>query len=166
MGSKAQIVPRVKEAGSIVTSVNDFVRWVKTLMNHEDPINERLYQGLVRTRTFRNPDARRLKPFTSPVAYAAGLDVYYYRGYMVVGHDGVISGFGSRFFFLPYFKFGAVIFGNSNRAGSVASTLARELIDEIFGVPEAERSYRNQSKMAHRLAKAGLTVNAQDKSEN
>ena len=106
--------PESQGAGSIVTSVNDFIKWIKALINHEDPITDELYKGLTRMRSFTNPDANWLKPHTSPVAYAAGLEVWFYRGHMVVGHDGGIVGFGSRFFFLPRLGFGVVILGNAS----------------------------------------------------
>ncbi|KEF61262.1 uncharacterized protein A1O9_02827 [Exophiala aquamarina CBS 119918] len=126
-------------AGSIISSVGDFIKWIKALLNRENPISERLYQGLVRGRSLKNPNARRLKPYSSPAIYAAGLEVHYYRGCMVVGHDGNIAGFASRFLFLPDFKFGAVIFANSSNAGPVTSILAREFMDHILQVPEIER---------------------------
>jgi len=74
----------------------------------------------------------------------------------VVGHNGVIPGFASRFFFLPDFKFGAAIMGNSDGAGSVATILARELIDEVLKVPEADRrlvAQNGSNKKAHASAK-------------
>lgn len=135
-------------AGSIISSVSDFIKWVKALVNQENPISEKLYQGLVRGRTLKNPNARRLKPYSSPVIYAAGLEVHYYRGYMVIGHDGNISGFVSRFFFMPDFKFGAVIFANSSEAATVASILAREFMDHVLRVPEIERPRQNLKKTA------------------
>ncbi|THC98304.1 hypothetical protein EYZ11_002237 [Aspergillus tanneri] len=143
-GFQSPDCPEGQGAGSIITSVNDFIRWVKALVNRENPINEHVYQGLVRMRTLMNPDARRLKPFTSPAVYAAGMEVYYYRGHMVSGHNGVIPGFASRFFFLPEFKFGAVILSNSAGGGPVATILTRELIDRVLGVSDTERSRRNQ----------------------
>lgn len=127
--------PEGQGAGSIITSTNDFMKLIKALLNHEDPISESLYQGLVRTRTFKNPDGRRLKKHTTPAAYAAGLDVYYYRGHMVVMHDGMTSGFASRFFLLPDLKYGCVIVGNASGAGSIGGILMRELIDELLQVP-------------------------------
>lgn len=136
-------------AGSIITSANDFIKWVKALINHEDPITNRLYEGLVRGRTLKNPSAKRLKPFSSPAVYAAGLEVHYYRGHMVVGHDGGISGFTSRFFFMPDFKFGAVILTNSSYTGQVTSILMRELMDQVLGVPEIERPQRKFKKATH-----------------
>ena len=141
--------PEGQGAGSIVASANDFVKFVKALMNHEEPINERVYHGLVRMRSFPNPSARRLKPHTSPVVYAAGLEVYYYRGYMVVGHDGSIAGFSSRFLFLPGIKFGAVILANSSSALPLITILMREMIDKVLKIPDSEPANRgNKTKPA------------------
>ncbi|KAJ9646233.1 uncharacterized protein PV06_02053 [Exophiala oligosperma] len=125
--------PEGQGAGSIITSTNDFIKWVKALIDHETPITPRLYQGLVRLRTFTNPGMQRLKKHTSPKAYAAGLEVYFYRGAMVIGHEGCIDGFASRFFFLPDFRFGAVILTNSDDGTGLTTILARELIDSLLG---------------------------------
>lgn len=141
-GIPIQECPESQGAGSIISSANDFIKWVKGFMNREGPINENVYHGLLRLRSFRNPNARKLKPYTSPVFYAAGVEVYYYRGHAVVWHNGSVSGFGSRFFFLPDFRFGAIILGNAAGVGSVASILAQVLIDEVLQVPKAERSHQ------------------------
>ncbi|KAI0019988.1 beta-lactamase/transpeptidase-like protein [Xylariomycetidae sp. FL0641] len=143
-GFQAPDCPEAQGAGSIVSSANDFIKWVKALMNREGPLNEKTYRGLTRMRTITNPYAKRLKPFTSPSFYAAGLEVWYFRGHTVIGHNGLISGFASRFFFLPDFNFGAVILGNSAGAGPVSTTLMRRLIEEVVKVPDAERSYRDK----------------------
>jgi len=156
-------------AGSIISSVHDFIKWIKALVNREGPINERLYQGLVRGRTLKNPNARRLKPFSSPAIYAAGLETYYYRGYQVVGHDGNVSGFASRFFFMPDFKFGAVIFANSSDARPVASILAREFMDHVLRVPEIERPRHHFKKTAQSSTSAKpliVTLPQQDTKNN
>ena len=80
----------------------------------------------------------KLKEYKSPGFYAAGLEVYFYRGHMVVGHDGCIPGFASRFFFLPDLKFGAVLMGNFDAAHQVVSTLANKLVDKVIGVPDGQ----------------------------
>ncbi|KAI8955948.1 beta-lactamase family protein [Xylaria longipes] len=133
--------PEDQGAGSIITSVNDFIKWVKAIMNREHPIDEEVYKGLTKMRTFTSPEVEdeHPEPFTSPVFYATGLEIFYYRGHAVVGHDGGIDGFGSRFFFVPDLKLAGVILGNSYSAGDVASILSRELIDEVLGVPVSER---------------------------
>lgn len=154
--------PEGQGAGSIISSVNEFIKWVKALINREDPINQRIYEGLTRMRAFVNPNATKRKQYTSPVAYAAGLDIYYYRGHMVAGHNGVISGSASRFFFLPDFEFGSVIIGNSDGANSVASILARRLIDNFLGV-ENETTPHNKPK--NKSPASFRNINVQSKSK-
>ena len=139
-------------SGSIITSANDFILWVKALMNNEGPITEKLYQGLTRLRSIVNPSMGRLKRYRSPSFYAAGFEVFFHRGYMVIAHDGGVPGFGSRFFFLPDLKFGAVIMGNSSESYQVVSTLANKLIDAAIGVPE------EQTKESKKKQKRGKKV--------
>jgi hypothetical protein len=165
-GFQSPDCPEGQGAGLIITSANDFIKWIKCLVNREDPINERVYQGLLRMRSFPNPTGKRLKPFTSPAMYAAGMEVYYYRGHVVVGHDGVIPGFGSRFFFLPDFKFGGVILGNSSGAGSVASILIRDLIDQAIGIPESGFSSHRKTKMVLRPALDGSSIDPLNPSQD
>ena len=138
--------PEGQGAGSVITSTNDLIKWVKALVNQEGPITPQLYRGLLRPRSFPNHHPARLRPFTSPPVYAAGMEIYYYRGHMIVGHDGVVPGFGGRFAFVPEIKFGAVVLGNSSEAGIVAGILIRELIDDALGVPEAEQRGGVRSK--------------------
>jgi hypothetical protein len=135
----AQNSPEAQGAGSIITSVNDFIKWIQALLNRTSPINERIYHGLLRMRSLPNPNGRRLKPYTSPAVYAAGIEIFYYRGYMIVGHNGTVPGFASRFFFMPDFRFGLVIMGNSREATSVATTLSREFMDSILQIPSSGR---------------------------
>ena len=138
-GFDPQNCPEGQGAGSIISSANDFIKWVKALLHHEEPINDRVYQGLTKMRSIVNPNARRLKTHTTPANYTAGMEVYYYRGNMVVGHDGNIPGFSSRFIFMPDQKFGAVVMGNSTGAGSAATTIMRMLMDEVLGISFEDR---------------------------
>ncbi|KFY02953.1 hypothetical protein O988_01771 [Pseudogymnoascus sp. VKM F-3808] len=138
-GFQAPDCPEAQGAGSIITSVNDYIKWVKAIMNHEAPITKDIYDGLVKPRAFHSTSFENLRPLTSLTSIGAGWEVCFYRGYMVVSHDGSVPGFGSRHFFLPDFKFGGAIFGNSGGAGIVAAIVAQELIDEVLKVPETER---------------------------
>lgn len=49
-----------------MSSANNFIKWVKALMNRESPINDRVYQGLTKMQSIVNPGTRRLKPYTTP----------------------------------------------------------------------------------------------------
>ncbi|KAJ4327426.1 hypothetical protein N0V84_002198 [Fusarium piperis] len=134
-------------AGSVISSANDFIKWIKAIVSREGPINENVYQGLIKERSSREPKGGKAKPHTSPTKYAAGMEVYWYRGHAIYGHNGVVSGFGSRFIFLPEFKFGAVVLGNSEGTNSVAAQLFRDLIDEVVGVPKEERAMLLDNQM-------------------
>ena len=136
-----QHIPEAQGAGSIITSVNDYIKWVKAIMNQEHPISTEIYKGITKPRIIENPDddIDDLDPRTSTALYAAGLSIRYYRGYKVIDHDGSDPGVGSKHFFLPELKFGGVILGNSNSADQLADVISHELIDEALQVPASER---------------------------
>lgn len=153
--------PEGQGAGSIITSASDLILWVKAVLYKEQPINDRVYNGLTKMRSFVNPSARRLKPFSSPPFYSAGMEVSFYRGHMAVGHDGCIPGFSSRFSFMPDHKFGVVVLGNSSTATAVANSIIRELMDDILSVPVSERprpQLPNPKKMNAKKPKNGLPI--------
>lgn len=136
--------PESQGAGSIITSANDYIKYVKAIMNFEAPFTEEMYKGLIKSRSFQDPSYKLLRPHTSPTIYAAGWELRWYRGRMIVIHDGMIPGFGGTHFFLPEVKFGAAIFGNSASAWDVACVLTQELIDEALEVPKDQREDWNK----------------------
>ncbi|KAI2469571.1 beta-lactamase family protein [Annulohypoxylon bovei var. microspora] len=117
--------PEGEGAGCVVTSANDLIKWVRAFLHRDGPISERVYKGLM---------------------YAAGLEVYWYRGYTIVSHYGGVPGFESRFFFLPEMDFGAVFMGNSRHASSVATALSRQLINALLKLPPVPRSVTSRDK--------------------
>lgn len=125
-------------AGSIVTSANDYVKYVDAFMNHKHPFSEEIVNGILKERSLPS-SGEKLPPLTSPVTYAAGWSISWYRGHKIVMHDGAISGFGTSHWFLPDFKVGGAIFGNGDNATTVVDTLSQELIDEALAVPSNER---------------------------
>lgn len=157
-----QNCPEAQGAGSVISSGNDFIKWVKALLYHEGPITEKVYHGLTTLRSIVNPNGRRLRAHTTPAIYAAGMEIYYYRGVQVIGHDGREPGVASRFVFMPALQFGAVVLGNSAGAGQAATVIIRALMDEILGVTVEERpSYKKGSKKAK-----DVTVNTKSQQTN
>lgn len=104
-------------------------------MNQEPPISDDLYHGLLKVRWKILPENGK-PPDGPPAGYAAGLDVQYFRGIKVVAHGGLVSGFHSVFFFLPEFKFGAVLLGNAGddnvRNIFPANKIAIEILKEFL----------------------------------
>ncbi|KAF4443778.1 hypothetical protein FACUT_1059 [Fusarium acutatum] len=124
--------PEGQGAGSVVSSANDFIKFLKALMDRNGPISQEVYQGLTRPRSERGANHRQRKAGIDRMFYTAGMDLYWQGGHAVFGHSGDITGFGSRFVFLPDLKFGAVVMGNSSGTNSVAAQLFREFIAEII----------------------------------
>lgn len=156
---EARNCPEGQGAGSVISSANDMIKWIKAIVNQEGPVNENVYQGLIKERSSREPKGGKLKPHTSPTKYTAGMEVYWYRDHAVYGHNGVVSGFGSRFIFLPKFKFGAVVLGNAEGTNSVAAQLFRDLIDEVVGVAKEERIQLFTKQLIAKSQKNGKAKN-------
>ena len=144
--------PEAQGAGSIMTSVNDYIKWVRAMMNRQDPITDDMYWNMIEARSFPNPRYESMRPLTSPTMYAAGWEIYYYRGHMVVSHDGCVPGFAATHLFLPDLSFGVTLFANSSGGGNVNSVLTFELIDALINVPRAQRLDWN--KIEDELAEA------------
>lgn len=140
--------PEAQGAGSVVTSVNDYLKYVKALMNKEAPFTEEIYNGIIRPRIIVSP-GEKVKPFSAPILYAAGWEVHHYRGYMIITHDGCISGSSTSHFFVPDLKFAGTMFGNCDNASFVAEILMQELLDDILGLPQEERP--NWDKVLYEL---------------
>lgn len=121
--------------GSIFSSVNDYIKWIRALMNREAPISDDLYRGLTKVRCKIVPEEGG-NPDEPPAGSAAGLGIQYIHGLKVVSHAGLVSGFHSVFFFLPELKFGAVLLGNAGddnvRAIFPANRIAIELLEEVL----------------------------------
>lgn len=123
--------PEGQGAGSVISSANDFIKFLRALIDRNGPITEDVYQGLTRPRSRRTANHRQRKVGIDRIFYTAGMDLYWQGEHAVFGHSGDITGFGSRFAFLPDLKFGAIVMGNSSGTNSVAAQLFRELIAEV-----------------------------------
>ena len=126
--------PERQGAGSIVTSAEDYIKWIRALMRREKPVTEGVYRGLTTIRSLSNPAQGDVEPMTSPIFYCAGLEVRYYRGHAIFGHSGVAEGYGSRHFFIPSLDFCGILLGNGPDTALATDVLVRELTDSVLGV--------------------------------
>lgn len=123
--------PEGQGAGSVISSANDFIKFLSALIDRNGPIAKDIYRGLTRPRSERSANHRQRKVSIDRIFYTAGMDLYWQGEHAVFGHSGDITGFGSRFVFLPDLKFGAIVMGNSSGTNSVAAQLFREFIAEV-----------------------------------
>ena len=154
-------------AGSIVSSVDDYAKWVAAILKASQPlekdkqeksedsskpvITHNLWKELTSPRAFMYPmmsfsDVNPLppNPHLSTTAYALGwfLDSNIFPGHVVVKHGGGLPGFGSDVSMLPSHHFGVVSVGNGGQAANTAGeAIFRELLGRKLGIPVADRRY-------------------------
>lgn len=127
-------------------------------MNQEPPFTQEVYRGLIRPQSILSQDYEKLHPLRSPTLCAAGWEVFYYCGCMVVAHGGRAAGSSATSFFAPAVKFGAVIFGNTESAAAAGELLMQELLDEVLDIPRKQRL--NQNQRIQLLSRSGLYSDA------
>lgn len=150
-----QETPESQGAGSVQTTPSDYLKFIAAMLKHDrPPITQSIYEAMIRPRVIRNGKGS-LEDFgsdSSDVAYALGWDVKYRSGQQILAHDGVITGFGSRIFFLPGRSYGAVMMGNCDTAFGVSQVLQTEMIEEFLNIPQEERFDGSQGRLKRQAA--------------
>ncbi|KAG8408243.1 hypothetical protein J3459_018054 [Metarhizium acridum] len=131
--------PEGQGAGSVVTSVNDYIKYVQAMLNRDGPFTEDIYRGILKPRTIVGLDLEKPYPYSSPRIYASGWHLHHYRGYNIVAHDGGIPGCSTTHMFMPELKLGCVVFGNAEGACTIFTALTHELIDDALNLPKDQR---------------------------
>lgn len=131
--------PEGQGAGSVVTSVNDYIKYVHAMLNKDGPFTEDVYKGILKPRTIVGLDLEKPYPYSSPRVYASGWHLHHYRGYGIVAHDGGIPGCSTTHLFMPELKFGCVVFGNAEGASTIFTAVTHELIDDALKLPKDQR---------------------------
>ncbi|KAM4063760.1 beta-lactamase [Hirsutella rhossiliensis] len=121
--------PESQGAGQIYATVDDYLKWVKAMLNREGPITDEIFNELTTKRIQQDPADNREQE--SCAFYALGWQVHEYGGHKIVSHDGGEPGYQCNHFFIPDLKFGGVIFSNSDQADTIVSLLMYKLIDEL-----------------------------------
>jgi CubicO group peptidase (beta-lactamase class C family) len=156
-----QETPEFQGAGSIQTTPSDYLKFIAAMLNHDKPpITKSLFDEVTKPRVMR--DSKRplneFGPNSSAVAYALGWDIKYRSNQQIIAHDGVITGYGSRMFFLPGRSFGAVIMGNSSAAFGVSQLLQNEMIDEFLNTPKEQRFDGSHARLKRQAAQEARKI--------
>lgn len=121
-------------AGAIVSSVLDYSKWIRELIERSGPLKD--HDSLIKPRAFHFEQGSVNLP--SPYhAYALGWYVDNYRGQNYYHHTDSWPGYGHLVGFIPDKKFGFVMMGNSASARTATLRLATHLIDKLLG-PSAD----------------------------
>ncbi|KAL4732931.1 beta-lactamase/transpeptidase-like protein [Aspergillus similis] len=130
--------PVVRGAGNILTSVNDYAKWVSALLVRAPPISEEGYTALFGAHSIVTPVVN--SPFSAPDSYGFGWFLQSYKGLQIIQHGGDQVGFGALVILLPEKETGLTILGNEMMGMEpVKLILAFEIIDGLLGIKQEER---------------------------
>ncbi|KAF1364492.1 beta-lactamase/transpeptidase-like protein [Lizonia empirigonia] len=132
--------PEGQGAGCVYSSVSDYARWVRALLQHSHPLSEASHKEMVKGRIIVPFEGNDALPLYGHSLYALGLIVESYRGHALIGHDGAFDGFKALMRYVPGHNWGVVMFGNSDDAFYVLQILFHQLMDELLEVPQATRT--------------------------
>ncbi|KAG9236943.1 putative penicillin-binding protein [Amylocarpus encephaloides] len=136
----------VSGAGSIISNVHDYSKWLRFLMSGDGPLSLPEIKEYLKPRMLMEDDGK--KANTGPQAYALGWMTGSYGGYEYFEHSGGLEAFGTEVIFFPALNFGVTAFGNTGITSNAAEQrLVWHLIDEKLGIPPEKRFDWNQSNL-------------------
>lgn len=127
-------------AGSQISCIQDYLKWVKALLSCKEPITPELRKELFTPRINVDDGFDRKDAFTGPLFYALGWVTGIYRGYRFWTHGGGSFAFGANVIVIPDLNWASVAAGNTaGSANSMIESLQWWLVDEKLGIPREER---------------------------
>jgi len=139
-------VDEVGGAGSVISCVDDYVKWIRSLLREDGPLGKSGHDAVKTPRAIVSPrdalpsTAEGGAPYDGPVMYGLGWETASYRGHRFWTHAGGMHAYGAEVFFFPDLDFGVVALGNTaGTSNLVELLLVWELVDERLGVPRSER---------------------------
>lgn len=136
-------VDEIGGAGSVISSVDDYTKWIRSLLRQDGPVPKSGHEAVKTPRMIVKPlDAlpSAKSPYDAPELYALGWETTSYRGHRFWTHAGGMHAYGAEVFFFPDLDFGVVGLGNTAGSSNVVEQLlVWELVDERLGTPPEER---------------------------
>ncbi|KAJ5469676.1 hypothetical protein N7539_009294 [Penicillium diatomitis] len=136
--------------GSIVSSVLDYSRWVRELIDRGGPLKGHDSLFKPRTLCFDQDPTDLPTPYH---AYALGWFVWMYRGQHLYSHTGGWPGFSTFVGIIPDKRFGIVLMANSTSARFLLSQLSVHLMDKLLGPASDPLHERNMAEFFARQEK-------------
>ena len=127
----------VSGAGAIMSTANDYSKWVKCLVHKGKPFSEETHEEIRKARMMVSmPD----KQGNDITMYCLGWDRVSFRGHTIYQHSGGMHAYGAQVYWLPDHKFGIASFGNTAASSNAAEeTLAWRIIQDHIGIPRADQ---------------------------
>lgn len=123
-------------AGAVVSSVTDYAKWIRFLLEQGDLFSEATHKDIRRTGIVCRPPAHEHQDI---VTYGLAWNRKMYRGQLVYGHGGGTSQ-GAETYWIPGLKLGFVSMANTTVSSNLLGmVLFNKLVDDKLGIPEPDR---------------------------
>ncbi|KAL7962293.1 beta-lactamase/transpeptidase-like protein [Trichoderma compactum] len=126
----------VSGAGSVISNVADYAKWVKSLIHQSGPLSGDVHKDIRAPRVFW------------PGEPGNGLDLQLYglgwvrtlhKGHVLYTHSGGMHAYGAEVYWFPEVKYGVVALGNTAKCHVVEEIVGWKLIEDKLGIPEKDR---------------------------
>lgn len=137
-------VDEVGGAGSVISNVDDYTKWVRSLLREDGPVPKGGHDAVKTPRAIVKPldglPAAAEGPYDGPELYALGWETASYKGHRFWTHAGGMHAYGAEVFFFPDIQYGVVALGNTAESSNIVELLLIwDLVDEKLGIPQSER---------------------------
>ena len=106
------------------------------MLDRTGPISEASHEALITPRILEEKDPL----IDRYVFYGYGWEIEDYRGYEVITHNGVETGFGTTVRYIPEKRWGVVMMANTEGTSNlVQEILIWHLIDDLLKTPSHDR---------------------------
>lgn len=128
-------VDEVEGAGAVISSVKDYTKWIRCLLNRSAPLSKETHKDI---QTPRFIDDRVPTFGMSGVSlYGLGWWTNTFHGNRVHYHSGSTLTHGALVWWLPELNYGAVIF--SNIPGPIRNLVMRKLVEDKLNIAQKDR---------------------------
>ncbi|OHW99667.1 penicillin-binding protein [Colletotrichum incanum] len=132
-------------AGSIVSTVLDYAKYLRVMMNESAPLSK---AGHREVKTPRNFVISSKAPYTGPMTYAFGWNGAVFEGEQTYFHTGAVTNFVSAMMMIPSKQIAVAVFTNSDTR--VPEVVAHHILWEHLGVPKDKRYDLNKQYQSER----------------
>lgn len=138
-------IPEVSGAGCVISTADDYAKWMRCLLSATSPLSEDMLKELWRPRSLVPPNDQDCVPFDGKLlTYALGWFVGSYQGHKVLWHPGGLHGAGSNIMLVPDLEWGMTCFVNGHDGGPKLHGLGFELLDAALQLPKGNRSAKQK----------------------
>ncbi|MBQ8995041.1 MAG: serine hydrolase [Oscillospiraceae bacterium] len=156
-----RIGDEIGPAGSILSTVNDMLKWVQFNLNNgrvgdKQLISEKNMKEIHSPQMLMDPLLISL-PETDFYSYGMGWFTETYRGHKIVEHGGNITGFSALVSLLPDQNLGSVILVNNNGARNTYSS-SYHIMDQYLGITDGNWTQRflDWQEKSHKAAEGQI----------